>query len=114
MWKASRARIAIFAAGTGNPFFSSDTAAALRSIEIHAEALLMAKNGVEGVLTADRGFLPFEINPRISTTTALAVLAGVDVLANWYDEGDRYDPTPRLQYFREGLTLRRTWLNTVS
>jgi uridylate kinase len=46
-------RVVIFAAGTGNPFFSSDTAAALRSVEIHAEALLMAKNGVEGVLTAD-------------------------------------------------------------
>jgi uridylate kinase len=46
-------RVVIFAAGTGNPFFTSDTAAALRSIEIHAEALLMAKNGVEGVLTAD-------------------------------------------------------------
>ena len=43
----------IFAAGTGNPFFTTDTAAALRASEIHAEAILMAKNGVEGVLTAD-------------------------------------------------------------
>ena len=41
----------IFAAGTGNPFFTTDTAAALRAIEIHAEAILMAKNGVEGVYT---------------------------------------------------------------
>ncbi|MGI8513337.1 MAG: UMP kinase [Solirubrobacteraceae bacterium] len=46
-------RIVIFAAGTGNPFFTTDTAAALRAIEIHAEAILMAKNGVEGVYTAD-------------------------------------------------------------
>jgi uridylate kinase len=46
-------RVVIFAAGTGNPFFSSDTAAALRGVEIHAEVLLMAKNGVEGVYTAD-------------------------------------------------------------
>ena len=46
-------RVVIFAAGTGNPFFSTDTAAALRAIEIHAEALLMAKNGVEGVYSAD-------------------------------------------------------------
>ena len=46
-------RIVIFAAGTGNPFFSSDTAAALRALEMHADALLMAKNGVEGVYTAD-------------------------------------------------------------
>jgi uridylate kinase len=48
-----KGRVVIFAAGTGNPFFSSDTAAALRAIEVHAEALLMAKNGVEGVYTAD-------------------------------------------------------------
>ena len=48
-----KGRVVIFAAGTGNPFFTSDTAAALRAVEIHAEALLMAKNGVEGVYTAD-------------------------------------------------------------
>jgi len=46
-------RVVIFAAGTGNPFFTTDTAAALRAVEIHAEALLMAKNGVDGVFTAD-------------------------------------------------------------
>ena len=48
-----KGRIVIFAAGTGNPFFTTDTAAALRALEIHAEAILMAKNGVEGVLDAD-------------------------------------------------------------
>jgi len=48
-----RGRIVIFAAGTGNPFFTTDTAAALRALEIHAEAILMAKNGVAGVYTAD-------------------------------------------------------------
>ena len=48
-----RGRIVIFAAGTGNPFFTTDTAAALRALEIHAEAILMAKNGVEGVYDAD-------------------------------------------------------------
>jgi uridylate kinase len=48
-----RGRIVIFAAGTGNPFFTTDTAAALRALEIHAEVILMAKNGVEGVYTAD-------------------------------------------------------------
>ncbi|EHN10456.1 Uridylate kinase [Patulibacter medicamentivorans] len=46
-------RVVIFAAGTGNPFFTTDTAAALRGTEIHAEAILMAKNGVEGVYSAD-------------------------------------------------------------
>jgi uridylate kinase len=48
-----KGRIVIFAAGTGNPFFTTDTAAALRALEIHAEVLLMAKNGVEGVYSAD-------------------------------------------------------------
>ncbi len=48
-----KGRIVIFAAGTGNPFFTTDTAAALRALEIHAEVILMAKNGVEGVYDAD-------------------------------------------------------------
>ena len=48
-----KGRVIIFAAGTGNPFFTTDTAAALRALEIHAEAILMAKNGVEGVYDAD-------------------------------------------------------------
>jgi uridylate kinase len=46
-------RVVIFAAGTGNPFFTTDTAAALRASEIHAEAILMGKNGVDGVFSAD-------------------------------------------------------------
>ena len=48
-----KSRIVIFAAGTGNPFFTTDTAAALRAHEIDAEIILMAKNGVEGVYSAD-------------------------------------------------------------
>lgn len=48
-----KGRIVIFAAGTGNPFFTTDTAAALRALEIHAEAILMAKNGIEGVFDRD-------------------------------------------------------------
>src|SRR5438128_5050143 len=46
-------RIVIFAAGTGNPYFTTDTAAALRALEISAEAILMAKNGVHGVYDGD-------------------------------------------------------------
>jgi uridylate kinase len=48
-----KGRAVIFAAGTGNPFFTTDTAAALRGLEIRADAILMAKNGVEGVLDSD-------------------------------------------------------------
>ncbi len=48
-----KGRVVIFAAGTGNPFFTTDTAAALRAIEIDAEVLLMAKNRVDGVYSDD-------------------------------------------------------------
>jgi uridylate kinase len=48
-----KGRVVIFAAGTGNPYFTTDTAAALRALEIGAQAILMAKHGVEGVLDGD-------------------------------------------------------------
>jgi uridylate kinase len=67
-----KGRIVIFAAGTGNPYFTSDTAAALRALEMHAEVLLMAKNGVEGVYTADPRTDPdAEFIPEISARDAL-------------------------------------------
>ena len=74
-----KGRIVIFAAGTGNPFFTTDTAAALRALEIHAEAILMAKNGVQGVYTADphlddtAEFLP-EITHREALERSLRVM----------------------------------------
>jgi uridylate kinase len=46
-------RVVIFAAGTGNPYFSTDTTAALRAAEVEAEVILMAKNNVDGVYTDD-------------------------------------------------------------
>lgn len=48
-----KTRVVIFAAGTGNPYFSTDTTAALRAAEIEAEVILMAKNNVDGVYSAD-------------------------------------------------------------
>ncbi len=54
-----KGRVVIFAAGTGNPFFTTDTAAALRASEINADAMLMAKNGVDGVYDDDP-----KINPN--------------------------------------------------
>ncbi|MCA9838334.1 MAG: UMP kinase, partial [Trueperaceae bacterium] len=48
-----KGRVVIFGGGTGNPFFTTDTAGALRALEIEADYLLMAKNGVEGVYDAD-------------------------------------------------------------
>jgi uridylate kinase len=67
-----KGRAVIFAAGTGNPFFTTDTAAALRALEIHAEVILMAKNGVEGVYTADPSIDPAaEFLPEISHRQAI-------------------------------------------
>jgi len=74
-----KGRIVIFAAGTGNPFFTTDTAAALRAAELHAEIILMAKNRVEGVYTADpqvdanAEFIP-EIAHKDALTRGLQVM----------------------------------------
>ncbi len=81
-----KGRVVIFAAGTGNPFFTTDTAAALRALEIHAETILMAKHGVEGVYDADPAkdpnakFLPeithmeaIERGLRVMDSTALSL-----------------------------------------
>jgi uridylate kinase len=81
-----KGRIVLFAAGTGNPFFTTDTAAALRALEIGAEAILMAKNGVAGVYDGDpktdpdATFLPelthleaIERGLRVMDTTALSL-----------------------------------------
>jgi uridylate kinase len=53
-----KGRVVVFAAGTGNPYMTTDTAAALRAIEIEAEVLLMAKNRVDGVYDADPKVVP--------------------------------------------------------
>jgi len=79
-------RIVIFAAGTGNPFFTTDTAAALRALEIGADAILMAKHGVQGVYDGDPNedssaeFLPelthlqaIERGLKVMDTTALSL-----------------------------------------
>jgi uridylate kinase len=74
-----KGRVVIFGAGTGNPFFTTDTAAALRAAELHAEIILMAKNGVEGVYTADPAlnadaeFIP-EISHKEALTRGLQVM----------------------------------------
>ena len=74
-----KGRVVIFAAGTGNPFFTTDTAAALRALEIRADAILMAKHGVDGVYAADprkvtdAEFIP-EITHREAIQRGLAVM----------------------------------------
>jgi uridylate kinase len=81
-----KGRVVIFAAGTGNPFFTTDTAAALRALEINADAILMAKHGTQGVYEhdprtdPDAAFLPelthrqaIERGLRVMDTTALSL-----------------------------------------
>jgi uridylate kinase len=81
-----KGRVVIFAAGTGNPFFTTDTAAALRALEIGAQAILMGKNGVQGVYDGDPNldsaakFLPelthleaIERGLKVMDTTALSL-----------------------------------------
>jgi uridylate kinase len=65
-------RVVIFAGGTGNPFFTTDTTAALRALEIGAECILMAKNNVDGVLEADPREVPdAKLIPDISHMEAI-------------------------------------------
>jgi len=81
-----KGRVVVFAGGTGNPYFSTDTAAALRAAEMHAEVVLMGKNGVDGVYSADPKLDPGAVryetvrfdealqkNLRVMDQTALAL-----------------------------------------
>jgi uridylate kinase len=94
-------RVVIFAAGTGNPFFTTDTAAALRALEIRAEAILMAKNGVEGVFDSDPAtnpeakFIPelshreaIERGLRVMDSTALSLCMDNDLPIYVFNMGD--------------------------
>jgi uridylate kinase len=62
-----KGRVVIFGAGAGMPFFTTDTVAAQRALEIHADVVLMSKNGVDGVYTADPRIDPTAI--KLDTVT---------------------------------------------
>ena len=96
-----KGRVVIFASGTGNPFFSTDTTAALRALEIEAEVILMAKRGVDGVYSADPRIDPqatrFEsisyldvINRGLgvmdTTATSLCMDNGIPIIVFNFDE----------------------------
>jgi uridylate kinase len=96
-----KGRVVIFAAGTGNPFFTTDTAAALRALEIHAEAILMAKNGVEGVFDSDPAVNPeakfiatighreaIERGLKVMDSTALSLCMDNDLPIYVFNMGD--------------------------
>jgi uridylate kinase len=114
-----KGRVVIFAAGTGNPFFTTDTAAALRAIETHAEVILMAKNGVKGVYTADPAldpsaeFIPeithmeaLERRLRVMDSTALALCMENELPILVFDMGDEENIARILSGERVGTLVK--------
>ena len=114
-----KGRVVIFAAGTGNPFFTTDTAAALRAAEIHAEVILMAKNGVEGVYSADPAldpsaeFIPeithmqaIERRLRVMDSTALALCMENGTPLNVFNMDDETNISRIISGARVGTLVR--------
>ena len=96
-----KGRVVIFGGGTGNPFFTTDTTATLRAIEVEADAILMAKNGVDGVYdddprtNKDANFIP-EItfgelltrNLQVMDQTAVSMIQYEDIIVHVFNMND--------------------------
>ena len=97
----SKGIVTIFAGGTGNPYFTTDTTATLRALEVGAEAILMAKNGVDGVFSDDprtnkdaklishmsyRELIEKQL--KVMDLTAAAMLEGKDVIIRVFNMDD--------------------------
>ena len=93
-----KGRVVIFAGGTGNPYFTTDSCATLRALEVKADAILMAKNGVDGVFDSDPRKNPnaklladltyHEVVERklaVMDLTAVAMLEGKDVVVRVFN-----------------------------
>ncbi|MDY0345604.1 MAG: UMP kinase [Bacilli bacterium] len=96
-----KGRVVIFGGGTGNPFFTTDTTATLRAIEIEADAILMAKNGVDGVFDADprtnaqANFIPeitfgelLSRNLQVMDQTAVSMIQYEDIIIHVFNMND--------------------------
>lgn len=86
--------------------------------KIHAALPAAGYYNVQGILTTDRGFVPFEINPRISTTTGISLAAGFDPSVEWLSAatlrtGDATWTSLYRQSFARRVSLSRSWLNTI-
>lgn len=94
-------RVVIFAGGTGNPYFTTDTTASLRAMEMEAQAILMAKNGVDGVFTDDpeknpkAQFIPeitfkemLNMNLKVMDPTAASLLMEKNIEINVFNMND--------------------------
>jgi len=115
-----KGRVVVFAGGTGNPYFTTDTCATLRAMEIGADAILMAKNGVDGVYTADphvdknakfikditfNEMLKQEL--RVMDPTAVALLKDYDVEIRVFDMNKEDNITKIVDGEDVGTTIRK-------
>lgn len=115
-----KGRVIIFAGGTGNPFFTTDTAAALRAKEIDCDAILMAKNGIDGVYTADprtdaKAELISELsyrdmltkNLKVMDKTAASLLSDSDIEIKVFNMADLENFSKVLSGEKIGTTIRK-------
>lgn len=115
-----KGRVVIFAGGTGNPFFTTDTAAALRAKETECEAILMAKNGIDGVYSADPRIDPqaellselsyrdlLTRNLKVMDNTAASLLSDSDIEIKVFDMGHLENFTKVLNGEKIGTTIRK-------
>ena len=115
-----KGRVVIFAGGTGSPYFSTDTTASLRAMEIQAEAIFMAKNGVEGVYDrdpkqhADAKLIPvltFDemLNKKLEVMdlTAVSLLKNSDIVIRVFDMNQEGNMEAVLDNPAIGTTLKK-------
>ncbi len=115
-----KGRVVIFAGGTGNPYFTTDTTAALRAKEVKCDAILMAKNDVEGVYTSDpridknAKFLPeisykdvLRKDLKVMDATAVSLLQDSDVVIKVFNMADPSNFIKAAKNEKIGTTIRK-------
>lgn len=115
-----KGRVVIFAGGTGNPYFTTDTTAALRAKEVKCDAILMAKNDVEGVYTSDprldknAKFLPeisykdvLRKDLKVMDSTAVSLLQDSDVVIKVFNMADPSNFIKAAKNENIGTTIRK-------
>lgn len=113
-------RVVIFAGGTGNPYFTTDTTASLRAMEVEAQAILMAKNGVNGVYTDDpeknptATFIPeitfkemLNLNLKVMDPTAASLLMEKNIEINVFNMNDLTNFEKILNGERVGTIIKK-------
>ncbi|MBQ6655471.1 MAG: UMP kinase [Erysipelotrichaceae bacterium] len=118
--KMQQGYIVVYGGGTGNPYFSTDTGAALRAAEIEADAILMAKNGVDGVYTADPDTDPNAVKYdeltyqeildkqlKVIDATAAALCIDANIESVVFDMGDIHNISRVIDGEKIGTIIRR-------